>query len=66
MVKPVKCTLCGSELDKIAIGLNKKFHGRKTTKFFCLPCLTEHLGVTVEDLLDKVEDFKAQGCTLFN
>ena len=66
MEKLIKCTLCESELDKIAIGLNKKLHGKKTTKFYCLPCCAEHLDVTVEDLLAKVEDFKAQGCTLFN
>ena len=66
MERTVKCHLCEDELDKIAIGLNKKFHGRKTTMFFCLPCLAEHLDVTIEDLLAKVEDFKAQGCTLFN
>jgi len=64
-MKSVKCTLCESELDRIAVGLNKKFHGRKTTKFFCLPCLAEHLDVTVEDLIANVEDFKAQGCILF-
>jgi len=66
MERTVKCCLCEVELDKIAIGLNKKFHGRKTTKFFCLSCLAEHLDVTIEVLLAKVEDFKAQGCTLFN
>jgi hypothetical protein len=65
MDKSIKCTLCENELDKIAIGLNKKLHGKKTTKFFCLSCLAEHLDVTVEDLLEKVEDFKAQGCDLF-
>jgi hypothetical protein len=56
---------CESKLDKIAVGLNKKFHGKKTTKFFCLPCLANYLDVTVEELLDKVEEFKTQGCDLF-
>ncbi|AGA68294.1 hypothetical protein Desdi_0768 [Desulfitobacterium dichloroeliminans LMG P-21439] len=66
MEKPTKCYLCETELNKIAVGLNKKLHGRKVEKFFCLRCLAEHLDMTVEDLLAKVEDFKAQGCTLFN
>ena len=65
MDKQIKCRLCENELNKIAVGLNKKFHGRKTMKFFCLPCLAEHLDITVEDLLAKAEDFKAQGCNLF-
>ena len=66
MEKTVKCHMCEAELDKIAIELNKKFHGRKATKFFCLSCLAEYLDITIEDLLAKVEDFKAQGCTLFD
>ena len=66
MEKTIKCYICESELDKIAIGLNKKLHGRKTAKFFCLSCFAEHLDITVEDLLAKAEDFKAQGCTLFS
>ena len=65
MEKLIKCTLCESELDKIAAGLNKKLFGKKTAKFYCLPCFAEHLDVTVEDLFAKVEDFKVQGCDLF-
>jgi len=65
MSKSAKCTFCESELNKITVGLNKKFYGRKITKFLCLQCLAEHLDVTEEDLLDKVEDFKMQGCDLF-
>lgn len=66
MRKSVKCYLCETELDNIAVGLNKKFHGRRTTKFFCTNCLAEDLEITTEELLDKVEEFKAQGCTLFD
>ena len=66
MNKKAKCYLCESEPDKIAIGLNKKLLGRNLTKFYCLACLAEYLDVTVEDLLAKVEDFKLQGCTLFD
>ena len=65
MEKPIKCILCESELDRVASGLNKKLYGKKTKKLLCLPCLAEHLDVTVDDLLAKVEDFKAQGCDLF-
>jgi hypothetical protein len=66
MKKPVKCCLCEAELDKIAVGFNKKFHGRRTIKFYCINCLAEDLEITTEELLDKVEEFKAQGCTLFD
>ncbi|KLU60080.1 hypothetical protein CEB3_c35110 [Peptococcaceae bacterium CEB3] len=65
MEKPIKCCLCESQLDKNTVGLNMKFHGRKITKYFCIKCLAAHLDISVEDLLAKIEDFKSQGCTLF-
>lgn len=65
MKKQIKCHICEVEIDKNTIGLNKKFYGRQVVKFFCLNCLSEHLDISVEDLLTKVEEFKIQGCTLF-
>jgi len=61
-----KCCLCESSLDKIVLGLNKKLLGRNITRFYCIDCLANYLDVTAEDLLDKVEDFKLQGCKLFD
>jgi uncharacterized protein YlaI len=63
--KPIKCCICEVTLDKNTVELNKKFHGRKITKYFCMNCLSTHLDISVEDLLAKIEDFKNQGCTLF-
>jgi len=65
MNKIIKCYLCETELDKIVIGLNKKLLGRKIVRFYCLNCLAEYLDVTPDELLAKVEEFKAQGCKLF-
>jgi len=65
MNKPVKCYLCETSLDKIAIGLNKKLLGRKIIRFYCLNCLAEYLEVTPNELLTKAEEFKVQGCKLF-
>lgn len=65
MKKPIRCCICESELNKNTVGLNKKFHGRKVTRFFCIDCLSAHLDISVDDLLAKIEDFKSQGCTLF-
>lgn len=59
------CFECGCEVDKNAVGLNKKLLGENVSKFFCLSCLAENLGVSVEDLIAKIEEFKAQGCKLF-
>lgn len=61
-----RCFGCGGEVDHDAVGLNKKLLGENVSKFFCLPCLADNLEVTVEDLLAKIEEFKAQGCKLFS
>lgn len=61
-----KCYVCGkAPLTKNDIGLTKKLIDKKTDKFYCLACLAEYLEVTEEELLAKIEEFKAEGCTLF-
>lgn len=55
-----------SNLDKNTIGINKKLLGENISSFYCMDCLASFLDVTVEDLLDKIEEFKEEGCTLFN
>ena len=65
MKKLVKCCICEEVLNKNTIGLNKKFHGENIVNSFCMACLSAHLDISVEDLYAKIEDFKLQGCTLF-
>ena len=65
MGKIVKCSICEEDVDKNTIGLNKKFHGSKVVKFFCFNCLSAHLDISGEDLLAKIDEFKSQGCQLF-
>ena len=61
-----KCYVCGkSPLTKDEIGINKKIIDKKATQFYCLPCLAEFLEVTEEELLAKIEEFKSEGCKLF-
>ena len=60
------CFACGKRhLSKDEIGLNKKILGRKIRQFYCLDCLTDYLDITIEELLEKIKEFKEQGCTLF-
>ncbi len=62
----VECVICGTkELDKDTIGINKKLFGTKITSYYCLNCLADYLECTVEELLDKIEEFKEEGCKLF-
>lgn len=61
-----KCISCGkTELSKDEIGINLKLIGEDTKNFYCLECLANALDVTTQDILDKIEEFKEEGCTLF-
>lgn len=62
-----KCVACGTEnIDKNTLGLNKKLLGTGIKNYYCMDCLADYLDVTVEELLDKIEEFKDEGCKLFD
>jgi hypothetical protein len=60
------CYICGKEnLSKDEIGLTKKLLSSNAKVNYCLNCLAEYLEVDTEFLLEKIAEFKAQGCDLF-
>lgn len=62
----ITCEVCGAEnIEKDVIALNKKLFDKNVKQFYCLKCMADVLEVTKEDLLDKIEEFKEDGCTLF-
>lgn len=62
----IDCIICGKEnLDKDTIGLNKKLLGKGVDNYYCMDCLADYLECTVRELLDKIEEFKEEGCILF-
>lgn len=62
----IPCVSCGKEtLEKNEIGINKKLLGEQVTVCYCIDCLADYLGVTDQDIFDKIEEFKDQGCKLF-
>ena len=64
--KKISCVSCGKEaLEKNEIGINQKLLGEQVESFYCMDCLADYLGVSVQDILDKIEEFKDQGCKLF-
>lgn len=61
------CVSCGKkDLQKDEIGICYKLLGESTECFYCLDCLAEYLGVSANDISDKIEEFKAEGCKLFD
>jgi uncharacterized protein YlaI len=60
------CYVCGKDnLSKDEIGLTKKLLNKNIKCFYCFDCLAEYLEVDTDFLLEKVEEFKTQGCVLF-
>ena len=65
-MKKEKCISCGKEsLSKDEIGINLKLIGDDIKHFYCLECLADYLGASEQDILDKIEEFKGEGCKLF-
>ena len=61
------CICCGTDnFDKNTIGINKKFFGEEIKKFYCMECLASYLDTTVDDIFNKIEEFKEDGCKLFD
>ncbi len=62
----INCASCGKEsLTKNEVGINIKLLGDNTTAYYCMDCLADYLEVTVQDIEDKIEEFKSEGCKLF-
>lgn len=60
-----KCVNCSSDLGKDEIAICKKMFGKNSMQFLCLICLSEYLNVDQEILMEKIEQLKEEGCTLF-
>lgn len=66
MIKMADCYICGKmNISKNEIGLTKKLMGKSSKNFYCIACLAEQLEVTTEELQDKIQEFKNEGCKLF-
>lgn len=65
-MKTKECSSCWkTPLSKDEVGICKKLLGEKTKTFFCMDCLASYLDASVQDLLEKIEEFKDEGCALF-
>lgn len=65
-MKQQSCASCGKRtLSKNEIGITKKLIGVQTKVYYCKECLADYLGVTIDDIDEKIEEFREQGCKLF-
>jgi hypothetical protein len=66
LAKSVDCYICGKKnLTRNEIGLNKKLIGQDVKKFHCLQCLADYLELSVDELEERIQEFKDAGCTMF-
>ena len=62
----IVCKDCGSEItDKDVLGCNRKMLGKKTKNYYCLKCMAKEYEVKPDFLLEKIQEWKEQGCVLF-
>lgn len=67
MLKRIDCFICEKEnLSRNEISLNKKLIGQDIDKFHCMGCLADYLEISVEDLEERIQEFKDSGCALFD
>lgn len=59
------CTHCSCELSKDEIALNRKLIHRQIERMMCLACMAAYFDTTEEELKEKIETFRRQGCALF-
>ena len=59
------CAVCGRSLSLDEIAATKKLISRGATSFLCVVCLADHFEVKLRDILERIDHFRATGCTLF-
>ena len=59
------CKDCGKSLSKDEVGLSAKLLGVRTENYFCVECFAKRYDCDADYLRDMIEEWKAQGCTLF-
>ncbi len=60
------CMKCGRLITHDEEGLHRKLFNRAAESFMCIDCCAEYLEVPAECLEEKIKEYKALGCTLFD
>lgn len=64
-VKDAACCKCNAPVDYNVIGLNRRLLGRGVQHFMCLHCLAAFFGTTESAMQHKIDEFRDDGCPLF-
>jgi len=59
------CITCGRELTLDEMGLSKKLINRGAAEHKCIACLSAYYQVGEQRLRELIEQYRAQGCKLF-
>lgn len=67
MEAALTCKICECPLSNDERGLNQKILDVDVKRgiWRCLTCMADYLECEEEELRDKIEEFKAEGCKLF-
>lgn len=61
------CVACNKKpLSKDEVAICKKLLRIDTEVFYCISCLSEYLETDEQDIFDKIEEFKEEGCKMFS
>ena len=60
------CVRCGKGVSRDEAALTRKLINRGMDAAWCLSCLGEHFRVDRRTLENKIDQFREQGCTLFD
>lgn len=60
------CMTCGQPVSRDEMAMTRKLINRGAAQFLCILCLARRFDAPVQELLDRMQDFKDMGCTLFD
>ena len=60
------CRSCGCKLTLDEIAVYKRMVNRGATDFLCITCFAKAYHVSEELIREKIDHFRAMGCTLFS